>query len=163
MRTLFLLPLLLIVLSLGPARAVASHLADNATPVPAITPIPGWPGGSTPYIGRYHLKASNNKKLATRGQLTIFMRTYKAGVPPVISGVLALRTKTRSNIFYLTAFTHTVIQTVAAVNLGSFAGPVIGRFLLARVKGKTLLVVFKVHGTRQSNFKFVKFSNNPQP
>jgi len=149
--------------ALSMSRVAAQPLA-SPTPLPTVSPtaIPGWPGSNAQYLGRYRLTKSNNKRWAHTGQLTVFMRTIRAGLPVVMSGILSLYGK-RSTIFYLTQFAHTDADMEATVNLGSYAGPVIGKFVVKQIKGKTMTAAVTIQGIPKLNLRLLRFSKNPQP
>lgn len=151
-------------LTLCMARVSAAPLASpTATPVGTAAPLPGWPGDAAQYLGRYRLTASNNARMARRGQLTVFMRTIRPGVPLVMSGILALRGKSASNVFYLTQFVYTGGRMEATVQLGSYAGPQIGQFVVKQIKGKTMTAGVTIQGAPRLTLKLFRFSKNPHP
>lgn len=163
MRQLILIAAILGSCLTGSVASAASPPVPTATPAATPTALPGWPGDASHYLGRYRIARSSNKKLAAHGQLTVFMRTFKPGVPAVMSGILALYGKHRSNVFYLTQFSHTDTRLQAVVNLGSYAGPVIGKFVVVHLKGKHLRAKFAVRGVHAMHLTFFHFSAKPQP
>jgi hypothetical protein len=142
----------------------------HAAPAPVVVQgqvaakaIPGWPGASSQYLGRYHLTTSSDPALATSGELTVFLRVVRPNPKPVLSGILALDTKTQSNVVYLTKFMHAGTKLWTTVNLGIYTGPVLGQFEVTSVQDGHLAGEIVQKGSAPVALRFVRFTTNPHP
>jgi len=125
--------------------------------------LPGWPGGPQAYRGRYRLIASSDNSFAQSGVLTIFTRTVPHQTKPQLSGILSLYTTAGANVLYLTHFIHMGSTRSAQVNLGIYAGPEIGRFVVVLHHGAALGITFVPLQGASVSLRFVHFSTSPHP
>ena len=146
----------------APTLSGTAQLPIHAAPAAAGV-IPSWPAPSSQYLGRYHLTASSAPMLATSGELTIFLRVVPKVPQPALSGILSLKTKTQTNVLYLTAFKHTSSKLWTSINLGIFTGPVLGSFVVTSIKGDQMTAQFVQATQAPITFSFVRFSHNPHP
>ena len=127
------------------------------------TPVPGWPGEQTAYMGRYRLISSSNVALARRGQLTVFLRKVRGQQMPALSGILALYGTEGMNVFYLTHFAHAGTRLWTSVNMGIYTGPVIGQFNVQCFCRNQLHATLAIQKASHVVLRFVRFSKNPHP
>lgn len=158
----------------GAAGLAAAALALPAAPAlgaGAPPPPPGWkPGWLAPpsaYVGRYDLTSSAGahgaRNAGVEGQLTLFLQVAFAGKPPVPAGIIALRTKSQSEIFYLTLLDHDGAQRVSEVHGGAFVAPATGRFTVSTLRDGVVVGTLAQRGLATQTLSFRRFSTNPQP
>lgn len=144
------------------SHAAPAQVASRARAA-ATKAIPGWPGATSQYLGRYHLTKSSDPALATGGELTVFLRVVRPNPKPVLSGILSLDTKTQSNVVYLTKFMHAGTKLWTTVNLGIYTGPVLGQFAVISDHQGHLAGDIVRKGASPVALQFVRFSSNPHP
>ncbi len=127
------------------------------------TAIPGWPGQTAQYLGRYRVVSSSDASLAQQGELTLFMRKVNGQPKPVLSGILSLHGASGSNVLYLTHFVHSGMKLSTTLSAGIYTGPVVGRFVVTTRASGRLTVALVVPGGAPVALRLVRFSANPHP
>lgn len=149
--------------SIGPPPAAAQSPSLTPTATTASSSNLGWPDSPGPYLGRYRLVHTTDRKLAETGRLTLFLRVVKPLPKPVLSGILALHGMHSMNVFYLTNLSHHGKRLLAVINLGSYKGPVGGKFVVMKIHGANWNVIIQLHGVGRHKFRFHRYSKNPHP
>jgi hypothetical protein len=152
--------LMALLLTIGGLTSAPNSIA--AGPAATAKPVPGWPGGTPVYQGRYTLVKSSDATFAKTGMLTVFSR-FVPRVGPTISGILSLYTADGTNVLYLTHFTHSGTKLSTIVNLGIFTGPEIGKLQVLSRQGTSMVVKFVPFSGRAIELRFTRFSTNPHP
>jgi hypothetical protein len=150
----------------------------------------GWGTTTTAYIGRYQVSPGSKapappatrdgiftvalnaaSRLAaasqqpTGGQLSVFLRKVKTGLPLSPSGILSLRTQEGNLIIYLTDLTSAGTTRSGMVNQGAFLGTPIGTLTATPdpSAGGTLDATIKASGLPEMTLKLKRFSISPTP
>jgi hypothetical protein len=141
---------------------------------------PPW-GAPSSYVGQYHLRAvlpvvaptpGHGGGTTTRGipqfrissgDLTVFLRVVKHGLPLAPSGILALRGPTGSELVYLTDLTSSHGILAATVNGGAYLGPVVGSFAGFRSHG-AIVGLLGLAGSKPVEIRLNRYSRSaPSP
>ena len=150
----------------------------------------GW-GSEASYLGRYHVhilpassastgsasrqaaifsavvsacqKLSASATRPTGGELTLFMREVKKGMPLVPSAILNLTAPAGNELVYLTYLTSSQGVLHAKINGGAFVGPVIGSFTGRRTGSDSIFATAIVEGLAPIEASYARFSSTPQP
>lgn len=148
---------------IGPRPAAAQSPSLTPTATVTSTSDLGWPGSPGRYLGRYRLVHTTDRKLAETGRLTLFLRVVKPLPKPVLSGILALHGMHSMNVFYLTNLSHQEKRLLAVINLGSYKGPMAGKFVVMKMHRANWTVLVHLQGVGRHTFRFHRYSKNPHP
>jgi hypothetical protein len=99
----------------------------------------------------------------TGGELTLFMREVKKGMPLVPSAILNLTAPAGNELLYLTYLTSSQGVLHAKINGGAFVGPVIGSFTGRRTGPRSISATATVEGLAPIEAGYARFSSTPQP
>lgn len=108
-----------------------------------------------------HLSATVTRP--TGGELTVFMREVKKGMPLVPSAILNLKAPAGNELVYLTYLSSSQGVLHAKINGGAFVGPVIGSFTGRSARPGTISATAVVEGLPSFEADYVRFSSAPQP
>jgi hypothetical protein len=127
---------------------------------------PGWSMNPGAYVGRYRMVASSDPRIASTGQLTLFMRPVREPKPATLpSGILDYTGADETNVLYLTKFSHLRRQNVAEVNAGNFGYAPVGALRVVDFDAGREQITVAVTAARglRLNMRFARFSKSSHP